>query len=133
MQTQKVTYTIYTRIAEGLIPTLPPEKFLTTAPSGRRRIVTTKFRDYESINIIEQQVVNNSLGFQIPNSRKAQYSNSFFVRSVAEWNQLSDTDLPHKPARPTSAASTAPDISGLSPPNNIELYTTTTDKSCAYN
>jgi hypothetical protein len=78
------------RITEGLIPALPPQNFLTPANTSRRRIRPTKFEGYQSTNVIARQAFNNTRAFRIPDSRTEQYRSSFFVRTVAEWNQLSE-------------------------------------------
>jgi hypothetical protein len=112
---RQLRLTLLNKVAEGLIPALPPEKFLTPAVSGRRRVVPTRFQGHDSNNIIERQAVNNARGFRIPTTKTDQYRNSFFVRTVAEWNQLSDADLPARPTRPTDAVSSASSMTGLSP------------------
>ncbi|XP_070195592.1 uncharacterized protein [Littorina saxatilis] len=104
---RQLRFNFLNRISEGLIPALPPDKFLTPAASRRRRVIPTRFQGYESSNIIERQAVNNTRGFRIPTCKTDQYKNSFFERTIAEWNQLSDADLPARPAQPASAASSA--------------------------
>ena len=38
-----------------------------------------------------RQEIRNSCGVKIPDSEIEQYKNSFFVRTVADWNLLEDT------------------------------------------
>ena len=42
-------------------------------------------------NTIARQEIWNSCGLKIPDSKTEQYTNSFFVRTVADWNKLDDT------------------------------------------
>lgn len=81
------------RIVDGEVPVLPPDKFLYPAPTGKRRIRPTRFEGYSSDNVVQRQAVINSRSFRIPPCRTEQYKNSFFVRTAAEWNQLSDDDI----------------------------------------
>ena len=43
------------------------------------------------MNTIARQEIRNSCGLKIPDSKTEQYKNSFFVRTVADWNKLEDT------------------------------------------
>ena len=58
---------------------------------NRRRIRPTAFKDCDSDNTIARHEIRNFLGFKIPDSKTEQYKNSFFVRTVADWNKLEDT------------------------------------------
>jgi len=42
-------------------------------------------------NTIARQEIQNSCGFKIPDSKTEQYKNSFFIRTVANWNKLEGT------------------------------------------
>jgi hypothetical protein len=78
------------RITEGLIPALPPHNFLVPENTSRRRIRPTRFEGFQSTNIVARQAMNNTRGFRIPDSRTEQYRSSFFVKTIVEWNQLSE-------------------------------------------
>ena len=74
------------KIVKGQIPAMPPESFLMPADRNRRRIGPTTFKDCDSANTIARHKIHNSCGFKIPDSKTEQYKNSFFVRTVADWN-----------------------------------------------
>ena len=86
---QRLT-TLY-KIVKGHITAMPPENFLTPADRSRRRICPTTFKDCSYDNTIARQEIRNSCGLKIPDSKTEQYKNSFFVRTVADWNKLEDT------------------------------------------
>ena len=83
--------TTFYNIMKGHIPAMPPENFLTPADRSRRRIRPTTFKDCSYDNSIARQEIRNSCGLKIPDSKTEQYKNSFFVRTVADWNKLEDT------------------------------------------
>ena len=62
-----------------------------TADRNRRRRRPTTFKDCDSDNTIARHEMRNSCGFKISDSKTEQYKNSFFVRTVADWNKLEDT------------------------------------------
>ena len=80
------------KIVKGHIPAMPPENFLMPADRNQRRIRPTTFKDCSYDNAITRQEIRNSCGLKIPDSKTEQYKNSFFVRTVADWNKpLEDT------------------------------------------
>ena len=79
------------KIVKGHIPAMPPENLLTPADRSRRRIRPTTFKDCSYDNTIARQEIRKSCGLKIPNIKTEQYKNSFFVRTVADWNKLEDT------------------------------------------
>ena len=90
-----VTAPLY-KIVKGQIPAMPPESFLMPKDRNRRRIHPTTIKDCDSDNTIARHEIRNFRGFKIPNSKTEQYNynlykNSFFVRTVADWNKLKDT------------------------------------------
>ena len=78
------------KVVEGLVPAIDPDDFLKPA-RPRRTITAKKFENYQATNIVEKQVRNNTRCFDIPTSKTQQYSNSFFVSTVINWNHLEDT------------------------------------------
>ena len=109
---QRLT-TLY-KIVKGHIPAMPPEIFLMPEDRNRRRIHLATRKDCDSDNTIPtlqsslsgtegchkpvlgvctipRHEIQNSCGFKIPDSKTEQYKNSFFVRTVADWNKLEDT------------------------------------------
>ena len=49
--------------------------------------------DFQPTNIVEKFSTNHSECFKIPDSYTEQYKNSFFVRTVSEWNQLEESHI----------------------------------------
>jgi hypothetical protein len=81
--------TLY-KVANGLIPSLPADAFLTPMNVNCRRIRPTAYTGFETQNIIQRQANNNSRCFKVPPSKAEQFRNSFFVRTVVEWNNLDE-------------------------------------------
>jgi hypothetical protein len=79
------------RMVEGLVPALPFDEFLTKVKPGKRRIKATSFKDCVVDNPIIKQVVNNSKGIVPLTSTTELYRNSFFVRTVQDWNLLPES------------------------------------------
>ena len=78
------------KVVEGLVPAIEAEEYL--KPARNKRLIRTRtFSDYQSTNIIDRQVRNNSKCFEVPSNNTQQYSNSFFVKTVIDWNKLEDT------------------------------------------
>ena len=78
------------KVVEGLVPAIEPEDFLKKS-RPKRKISTKKFDNFETTNIIEKQVKNNTKCFNIPPSKTPQYTNFFFVKTIIDWNHLEDT------------------------------------------
>jgi hypothetical protein len=81
------------RVVEGLVPAIPSADFLIPAKTTKRRIQPTRFPGFVASNIVERHVINNSRGFDIPDSHSAEYKNSFFVKTVVSWNQMNDSQV----------------------------------------
>ena len=99
---QRLT-TMY-KIVNEEIPALPPEKFLTKANKEKRKIKPRMFEGFETKNIVKKYAYNNTKGFLVPDSRTEQYKSSFFVRTVAEWNELEEEVVQANSAAAFSAA-----------------------------
>ena len=78
------------KVVEGLVPALPTDAFVTFSKC-KRQIKPKTFEDCVTINPVEKHKTNNTKCLNIPNSRTAQYKNSFSVDTVKRWNHLSDT------------------------------------------
>ena len=57
---------------------------------SKRKIKAKRFDDCESKNLVTKYSYNNSRGYIVPDANKEQYRCSFFVQTVAEWNQLEE-------------------------------------------
>jgi hypothetical protein len=98
-------------VVEGLVPALPTDTFVTIS-KRKRQIKPKTFGDCVTINPVEKHKTNNSKCLNIPNSRTAQYQNSFFVDTVIQYHfclqivivairkRKRDSDLHHHSTRP---------------------------------
>ena len=77
-------------MVEGLVPAIEPDDYLKKA-RPKRSITANKFENYQATNIVEKQVKNNTKCFDIPSSKTHQFSNSFFVKTLINWNHLEDS------------------------------------------
>ena len=82
--------TLYKSV-KGHIPAMSPENFLTPADRSQRRIyVQPPLRTAVMITPSLDKKFETLCGLKIPDSKTEQYKNSFFVRTVADWNKLED-------------------------------------------
>ena len=77
------------KIVESLIPAFPAESFLTHV-QNKRQIKTTSRSDFTSSNIIRRFTRNNSHCFSLGSAKTNTDRNSFFIRTVFDWNHLTD-------------------------------------------
>ena len=80
------------KIVGGMVPAIDTYDFL-VSQRPKRLIKAKQFSDFESKNIIEQQVINNSKCFVIDYANTDQYRNSFFVKTVIKWNHLDENTI----------------------------------------
>jgi hypothetical protein len=94
------------KISNGLIPALPAEKFLVPNEHGKtRRIIRPKtFTDCVTTNPIARHAVCHSKAYKVPDATSEQYLSSFFVKTVAEWNKLSEEIVQSKSVTAFSTA-----------------------------
>ena len=84
---QVLKLTSFFKVVEGLVPALPIENFLTkTRP--KRNIKAKKFDNYNTVNIVERQVTNNSKCYTVRHCNTEQLKNSYFVSTTLAWNHL---------------------------------------------
>jgi hypothetical protein len=76
------------KIAGGMVPAVDPDKYLTQKVEGRL-IKPKRFSDCETTNII--RVANNTRSFKTINAQTNQFKNSFFVKTLEDWNHLEDS------------------------------------------
>jgi hypothetical protein len=87
--------TFFFKIVEGELPGIPSEKYVTPVKE-KRRIKPKNDPDFITKNIVNQMARNNSRCFSIdplPRNKtpeSAVYKNSFFFRTLQEWNALDD-------------------------------------------
>ena len=78
------------KIVEGLTPAIPPADYLKPI-EVKRRIRATRYTGFETSNIVTAHEKNNSRCFANPPAKTQVYRNSFFVKTIREWNQLDET------------------------------------------
>jgi hypothetical protein len=83
------------------IPGIPPQTYVTPV-RGKRNIKPKRDPDFQTKNIVEDLARNNSRCFTmppLPGTKTAQspvYKNSFFPRTLREWNALDDNTVTAK-------------------------------------
>ena len=76
------------KIVEGLVPAIPHYHF---QPVGnKRRIIAKKFDNCETKNFVEHNQLRNSKCFVVCDSKTVIFKNSFFPKTIVEWNQLDE-------------------------------------------
>jgi hypothetical protein len=77
------------KVVEGRVPAIPGHDILTPT-RVKRNIKLRTFADCTSTNILENQVTNNCKCFKTFNCKTEQYKQSFFPKTVLDWNKLGD-------------------------------------------
>ncbi|KAL8601099.1 hypothetical protein ACOMHN_040800 [Nucella lapillus] len=86
---QRLSY--LNRVVEGSF--LPPDQFIKQHKTDKRRIQPKRFKDCVSKNIIERKARKNSRTLEVPPAKTEQFRNYFFVRTVTDWNNLSEEQV----------------------------------------
>ena len=76
-------------ISRGKVPAIPANNFLIPI-KNKRKIKAKTFDSCVTQNIIKRHQNLHSNCFQLPESQSLPYKNSFFPRTIAEWNELSE-------------------------------------------
>ena len=97
------------KIQANQLPAIPPQNFLTPANKSKRRIKLKTNQDFEEMNILQRQAFKNTMAFNIPPCENEKFKNSFFIRTLYEWNALSDFEVN------TGLASAAPSAQEAGP------------------
>jgi len=79
------------KVVEGLVPAIKCPSVILTPERNKRRINTKKYVDFETNNIIENQVLNNTKCFKTINCKGDLYRQSFFPKTIINWNNLEDS------------------------------------------
>ena len=77
-------------IQKGKVPAINSHEYLTPIKS-KRQIKAKSYTDCETLNIIKRHQNLNKNCFQLPKSTNSAYKNSFFPRTISEWNELPDS------------------------------------------
>ena len=71
------------------MPAMQSHDFLTPI-RGKRHVKSKQYTDCVTSNIIDKQSTNNSKCFKITQCNSETYKNSFFPRTIIDWNHLDD-------------------------------------------
>ena len=72
---------------EGLVPAINPEEYL--KPQKQNRCIKPKtYENFKNVNIVVKRSVNHDRGYEIEQCHSDQVKNSFFIKTVIEWNHL---------------------------------------------
>ena len=77
------------KIAKGLVPAIPRDSYL-TRQKVKRQIRAKTFSGCDTKNFVTKYQNLNSNCFVIPDATESAYANSFFPKTICDWNQLSD-------------------------------------------
>ena len=78
------------KVVEGQVPALPCHDYLTQI-RNKRQIKSKQFTDCITQNIIDKQATYNSKCFKPIQCNSVLFRNSFFPRTVIDWNHLEDS------------------------------------------
>ena len=81
--------TFFFKVVEGLVPAMQSHDFLTPV-RGKRLIISKQYTDCVTSNTIDKQSTNNSKCFKTAQCKTDIYKNSFFPRTIIDWNHLDD-------------------------------------------
>ena len=77
------------KLINGLVPAIKPQDYFTEI-KNKRRIKRNHLDDYKYQSSVAQNIRNNSKCYHVKICNSNRFKNSFFVRTVAEWNTLND-------------------------------------------
>ena len=60
---------------------------------GVDRVTTSRFKDFETTDIVEVYQHNNSNCFKVVNSNTQVYRHSYFPWTIKDWNQTDDSSV----------------------------------------
>ena len=100
------------KINANQLPAIPPMNFLTPANQGKRKIKLKTNQDFQETNILQRQAFNNTMAFYIPPCINEKYRNSFFIRTLYDWNALSDSDINTELASAAPSAQKTSSVAG---------------------
>ena len=81
--------TMFYKVVEGLVPAIAPEEYL-TRQRQRRNIKVKTNSDFVTSNILERRETRNSKPYQVIDCKTELRKNSFFPRTLVDWNHLED-------------------------------------------
>ena len=82
--------TFFYNVAEGLVPAMPIDTYLVPI-RGKRQIRPKSFSGFTSANPVTQSAINNSKCFKTIQCKCDIYKQSFFPKTIIDWNNLDDS------------------------------------------
>ena len=76
-------------ISKGKVPAIPASEFLIPV-KNKRKIKAKTYDNCDTQNIVKRHQNLHNNCFQLPESKTVPYKNSFFPRTISEWNELSE-------------------------------------------
>ena len=80
------------KVVEGLVPAIPPEKFLTPQKPGRQ-IRPKLHPNSDNTNLVQNHTRRHNRCYVVPPSKTEQYRNSFFPKTIINWNNLDNSTV----------------------------------------
>ena len=80
------------KVVRGMVPAINADEFLIPL-RNKRNIKPRLCSDFQTTNFVQRYSVNHTECFKIPESKSDQFKNSFFVRTVSDWNQLEECQI----------------------------------------
>ncbi|KAK7103646.1 hypothetical protein V1264_018511 [Littorina saxatilis] len=87
---QRLTFLF--KVVRGLVPAVPPEKFIQQQKS-KRQVKQRVNKDFTSSATVRNITRNNSQCFTVECTKTPVYKYSFFTRTVIDWNNLDDNTI----------------------------------------
>ena len=84
---KELRLTFLFKVVEGLVPAIPSPDYL-VAVRNKRQIRATKLSDFIVDNTVTAHQLNSSRCFLTPRCNTEVCKNSYFPKTIAEWNQL---------------------------------------------
>ena len=79
------------KVLRGTVPAINADEFL--IPLRNKKIKPRIPTDFQTTNFVQRYSVNHTECFKIPDSQTDQFKNSFFIRTISEWNQLEECQI----------------------------------------
>lgn len=78
------------KIVRGMVPALKADEVFFPI-RNKRKIFNKTYTDFNTTNFVNKYVTVNSECYKVPEAKSEVYINSFFVKTVSDWNKLSDS------------------------------------------
>ena len=77
------------KIINGLVPAIEPQKYFVEL-KNTRLVTGNRLPEYNYQHTVKRNIRNNSICYKVKNTNSDKFENSYFIRTVAEWNTLSE-------------------------------------------